>query len=73
MTGPKTGGRSETIRELALSGWQKANDLVHKWESDGCRNVIKEPPTEERLTTIKEAREKYLADLVARSLTKDTV
>jgi integrase/recombinase XerD len=64
----------ETIREtLGIRGWQKANDLVHKWESDGCRNLINVTTVEERLITIQEAREKYLADLVARSLQKATI
>jgi len=60
----------ETIREtLAVRDWQRANDLIHKWESDGCRNVV----VQDALITIQQAREKYLTDLVARNLKKDTI
>jgi integrase/recombinase XerD len=64
----------ETIRESSGgSNWQKANDLLHKWEADGSRNLVNENTLENGLITIQQAREKYLADLVARNLQKDTI
>jgi integrase/recombinase XerD len=57
----------EIRKSLRLRDWQRAQDLVRKWEADGQR-VEKLKPL-----TVKEACEKFVADAEARNLREPTL
>src|SRR5258708_23715023 len=57
----------EIRKSLRLRDWQRAQDLVRKWEAEGQR-VEKPKPL-----TVKEACEKFVADAEARNLREPTL
>jgi len=61
----------EMIRKsIAVRGWQKAQEIVRKWEAQG---KIEDAPPQDNRITIEQARVKYLADIDARHLSPSTV
>ena len=63
------GGR-EIRQSLKTREWQKAQELVRQWEAEGQRCA--QAPQSEPIT-IEQAREKFLADALARKLNESTI
>ncbi len=55
---------------LGLRDWEKAQELIRKWESEGCRTAEPDKP---QPVTIEDSFQKFLQDAEARNLREPTI